>query len=208
MSDLNPPTSSGISRRTALRALGAGAGAAALLPWLSDEGLLAFSELQRRPAPPKPKVIPLAQFGTLEALVEAILPADERSPGARDARVAYYIDLLLSESDEPRRAQWLTGLTALDAEATSRFGVPFGKLDAASTDTLMTAISRNESAPVTPLETFFNITKQATIHGYYTSEIGIHKELRYKGNQMLVDFVGCQTVDGKDCPHCGQKAEI
>jgi hypothetical protein len=58
----------------------------------------------------------------------------------------------------------------------------------------------------TPVEKFFVTAKQATIHGYYTSELGIHKELRYKGNQILAEFVGCQTVDGKDCPHCGQKA--
>ena len=51
------------------------------------------------------------------------------------------------------------------------------------------------------------MAKQATIHGYYTSKIGIHDELRYKGNQFLREFVGCQTEDGKDCPHCGQKAE-
>ena len=64
-------------------------------------------------------------------------------------------------------------------------------------------------APVdkTPLELFFVTAKQATVHGYYTSEIGIHQELRYKGNKVLLEFVGCQTVDGKDCPHCGQKAE-
>ena len=59
----------------------------------------------------------------------------------------------------------------------------------------------------TPVEKFFITAKQATIHGYYTSEIGIHKELRYKGNQILAEFVGCQTEDGKDCPHCGQKAQ-
>jgi hypothetical protein len=59
----------------------------------------------------------------------------------------------------------------------------------------------------TPVEKFFITAKQATIHGYYTSEIGIHKELRYKGNQILAEFVGCHTVDGKDCPHCGQKAQ-
>ena len=68
------------------------------------------------------------------------------------------------------------------------------------------AAADGASQAQTPLEKFF-ATKQATIHGYYTSEIGIHKELRYKGNQILAEFVGCQTVDGKDCPHCGQKAE-
>ena len=25
--------------------------------------------------------------------------------------------------------------------------------------------------------------------------------------KVLTEFVGCKTTDGKDCPHCGQKAE-
>jgi len=187
--------------------LGAGAGATALLPWLSDEGLLAFMEVQRRAGAPAPRVVPAASFATLQALVEAIIPADERSPGAREARVADYVDLLLSESDEALKAQWLEGLKALDAEAAARFGSPFARLGPADTDTLMTFISAHETEVVTPLETFFVLAKQATIYGYYTSEIGIHRELRYKGNQMLLEFVGCATVDGKDCPHCGQQAE-
>ena len=49
------------------------------------------------------------------------------------------------------------------------------------------------------------MAKQATIRGYYTSKIGIHDELHYKGNVFLKEFVGCQTEDGKDCPICGQK---
>lgn len=205
MADTSGSTGRHISRRTVLKTLSAGAGAAALLPWLSDEGLLAFVEVQRRP--PAPKVVPAASFRTLQALVEAIIPADDRSPGAREARVADYIDLLLSESEDAVRTLWLDGLKALDAEATARFGSPFAKLGPADTDTLMTFISAHELEVITPLETFFVMAKQATIHGYYTSEIGIHKELQYKGNQMLPEFVGCATVDGKDCPHCGQRAE-
>lgn len=207
MSDPTNVPARGISRRAALRTLGAGAGAAALLPWLSDEGLLAFTEVQRRDAPPSPKVVPAASFVTLQAFVEAIIPTDERSPGAREARVADYIDLLLSESDDTTKQRWLDGLQAVDAEAAAKFGSPFARLGPADTDAFMAGISANESAPVTPLETFFVMTKRATIHGYYTSEIGIHKELQYKGNQMLPEFVGCATVDGKDCPHCGQQAE-
>ena len=207
MSDPLVPAIPGVSRRTALRALGAGAGAVALGPWLSDEGMLAFTDVQRRSAPPSPKVVPAARFATLQALVEAIIPSDDRSPGAKEARVADYIDLLLSESEEPLKQQWLDGLAALDAEALSRSGSTFARLDAASMDALMADISRYELEPVTPLEFFFKAVKQATIYGYYTSEIGIHKELQYKGNQMLVEFVGCATQDGQDCPHCRQKAE-
>jgi glucoside 3-dehydrogenase (cytochrome c) hitch-hiker subunit len=201
-------TARAVSRRSALRRIGAGAGALTLLPFLSEEGLAAFLRIQAAGAAPAPKVLSPSQYTTLEALVEAIIPADERSPGAKEARVADYIDLLLSESpDDSLRETWLAGLAALDGEAGARFGAPFARLDAAQVEALLTDVSRNEAAAQkTPLEAFFTTTKQATIHAYYTSEIGIHKELRYKGNQLLAEFVGCQTQDGKDCPHCGQKA--
>ena len=232
-----------VTRRNALKALGATAGAATILPWLSDEGLAAFADAQKAGTAPVLRVLTPVQYGTVERLVEAIIPTDERSPGAKDARVADYMDLLLAEADEGLRKEWLAGLAALDAESTKRFGRGFAKLDPAQTDAILTDISayetrkpaadpaleipRNEQPKPPPpqvdtllgdvgrhrgskrsqLETFFANTKQATIHGYYTSEIGIHKELRYKGNKVLLEFVGCLTVDGKDCPYCGQKAE-
>ena len=232
-----------VTRRNALKALGATAGAATILPWLSDDGLAAFADVQKAGTAPVLRVLTPAQYATVERLVEAILPTDERSPGAKDARVADYMDLLLAEADEGLRKDWLAGLAALDAESTKRFGRGFAKLDPAQTDALLTDIStyetakpiadpalqvpRNEEPKPQPLqvdtllgdvgrhrnsrksqlETFFANSKQATIHGYYTSEIGIHKELRYKGNKVLLEFVGCLTVDGKDCPYCGQKAE-
>jgi hypothetical protein len=226
-----------VTRRTALKALGA----AALLPWLSEEGLAEFAAVQAKKAPPRLKVLTPAQYRTVDALVEAIIPRDEHSPGAREARVADYIDLLLSEADAPLRKQWLAGLAALDAEAVKRFRAPFVRLQEEQTTAILTDISRYETLepkadaaleiprneqpkPLPPqvdtllgevrhprdrplLEAFFADTKQATIHGYYTSEIGIKQDLRYKGNTLLGEFVGCLTVDGKDCPHCGRKAK-
>ena len=191
----------GITRRTALKAFGT----AAVLPWLSDEGLLAFTRIQETNAPPLPRMLSATQLRTLETIVEAIIPADDRSPGAREARVADYIDLWLSEVDQHVALEWTGGLALLDAEATTRFRAPFVKLTAAQVDAILADISRNERDPKTPLETFFVMTKQATVTGYYTSKIGIHDELHYKGNVFLREFVGCQTEDGKDCPHCGQK---
>jgi glucoside 3-dehydrogenase (cytochrome c) hitch-hiker subunit len=239
-----PMTRNPVSRRTALKRIATGAGAMAALPFLSDEGLAAYAEIQKTTAAPTLKALTREQYATLEALTEAIIPADERSPGAKAARVADYIDLLLSEADDVRRQQWTEGLAALDADAMARFGRPFLKLDAAQVETVLVDASKNEKAPglqrnernaavtreerpagvsrsqqpadvprgpatveKTPLELFFVTAKQATIHGYYTSEIGIHQELRYKGNKVLLEFVGCRTVDGKDCPHCGQKAQ-
>ena len=194
-----------VSRRAVLKAVGAGVGTAALLPWLSDNGLVAFAQIQESHAGPNPKALSASQFATLEALVEAIIPTDDRSPGAKQARVADYIDLLLVESPPELTLAWLGGLAAVDVEASRRFNVPFVKLNASQVDAILHDISANEKNPKTTLETFFVMTKNATIHGYYTSKIGIEQELRYKGNTFLREFVGCQTEDGKDCPHCGQK---
>ena len=191
-----------VSRRSALKALGT---TAALLPALSPDGLLAFARLQAANTAPTLKVLSLPDFRTLEVLVEAIIPTDERSPGAKDARVADYIDLLLSESDDELVLQWMGGLAALNQESALRFRLPFTGLNARQVDTILADISKNELDPRTPLERFFVMTKQATIRGYYSSEIGIHRELRYQGNKFLPEFVGCATEDGKDCPHCGQK---
>jgi hypothetical protein len=226
-----------VTRRTALKALGA----TALLPWLSDEGLAEFAAVQAKKLAPRLKVLTAAQYKTVDALVEAIIPRDDRSPGAREARVADYVDLLLSEADEGLRKQWLAGLAALDAEAVARFRAPFVRLREEQVTALLTDISRYETAkaaadaalqlprneqpkPLPPqvdtllgevrhprerplLEAFFADTKQATIHGYYTSEIGIQQDLRYQGNTFLPAFVGCLTEDGTDCPHCGRKAK-
>jgi hypothetical protein len=193
-----------VSRRAALKALGTGA---IMLPALSPDGVLAFARIQAAKVASNPKVLSASAFATLEAFVDAIIPTDERSPGAKDARVADYIDLLLSESDDEIALQWMGGLAALDQEATTRFRAPFVKLTAPQVDAILSDISKNEAEPDTPLEQFFAMTKSATIRGYYSSEIGIHRELRYKGNQFLQEFVGCATEDGKDCPHCGQKSQ-
>jgi Gluconate 2-dehydrogenase subunit 3 len=194
-----------LTRRAALKAVGAGVGTAALLPLLSDNGVIAFAQIQETHAAPNPKALSASQFETLETLVEAIIPTDDRSPGAKEARVADYIDLLLTETEPEVTLQWLGGLSALDMMAMTRFKAPFVKLNASQVDAILHDISQNERKPKTTLETFFVMTKEATITGYYTSKIGLEQELRYKGNKFLRDFVGCLTEDGKDCPYCGQK---
>src|SRR5262245_7579450 len=101
----NDDLASGVDagRRTALKAIGA----VVALPWLSDEGLLAFARLQETQGASPLKVLSRPQFDAVEVLAEAIIPTDDRSPGAKQARVADYIDLLLSELDRGPVLQWM-----------------------------------------------------------------------------------------------------
>jgi hypothetical protein len=179
------------SRRAALQRLGATAGAVAVWPYLSDSAAEAFAAIQTTGAPPKLAFLSAAQYATVDAVAETILPADDHSPGARAARVADYIDLLLAESDSETQETWKTGLAALDKTSQEKFGAPYARLTATQAADLLVDISRNELAPQTPLEHFFVATKNAAIRGYYTSEIGIQQELEYKGNKFLQEFVGC-----------------
>lgn len=202
---LETPTPSGMSRRNVLKTLGSGLGAAALLPLLSPAGVKAFEALQQTGAAPKLLALSPTQYATVEAFSEAIIPADDYSPGAKAARVADYIDLLLSESDAAVKQAWMDGVAALDAATQAKYNAPFTRLTAPQIEEFLTEISRNERQPQTPVEQFFRTTKDATIRGYYTSEIGIHQDLKYQGNQFLAEFVGCKTEEGLECPDCGQK---
>lgn len=175
------------SRRAAVKAIGA----IAVWPYVSDRAAEAFATIQTSQAPPQLAFLTAAQYTTLDALTETIIPADEHSPGARDARVADYIDLLLAESDDPTQRAWTAGLALLDAESRRRFRVPYAQLTPPQAAELLSPLARNEERPTAPLEQFFKATKDATIRGYYTSEIGIQKELEYKGNRILGEFVGC-----------------
>lgn len=168
-----------------------GVGAAALMPLVPA----AVAEAaQRAVAAGKPRVLKfftLAEHRTVDALTDVIIPTDERSPGARAANVADYLDFILNESSADAKQAWKDGVAALDAASTTQFGKPFADLTVEQQVAILAQAARNEINPATPLEQFFVEAKGRTIHGYYTSEIGIHQELKYQGNQFLPAFAGC-----------------
>jgi hypothetical protein len=175
------------TRRDLLKGIGA---VAAAIPFLSPASAEALQQIRSGAAGSKLAFFTRAQLATVDALSERIIPADDHSPGARAAKVADFIDLLVSESPADIKTAWTEGLTALDQASTERFKAPFVKATAEQQVALLTDISRNEIDPKTPLEVFFREAKSRTITGYYTSKIGIHQELGYKGNQFLPEFVG------------------
>lgn len=178
-----------VSRRDALK-IAVGVGAAAMIPLVPAD---VAEAAQKAVAARKGglKFFTAAQHKTVDALTELIIPADDRSPGAKAAKVADYIDFILSESAPEAKQAWTEGLAALDEASARQFGKPFAAATADQQVALLTEAAKNEFNATTPLEKFFLEAKGRTIHGYYTSEIGIHQELKYKGNQFLPEFVGC-----------------
>lgn len=121
----------------------------------------------------------------IDRVAEMILPADSHSGGAHDARVSYFIDLVVANSPKTAQTEWRERLTAFQAE--------FARLNAEEQASFMDKLAANEHEPVDPAGMFFVEMKKLTIFAYYSSEIGLLKELGYKGNRALGEFPGCAT---------------
>ena len=55
---------------------------------------------------------------------------------------------------------------------------------------LVARLAANERNAESEEDRFFVEFKRRVVHAYYTSRIGIHDELEYKGNVMLEEFAG------------------
>lgn len=169
------------------------AGAAAAVPFVELTSTDALAQARKRAAAASkaPRFFSKAEYELVDELSDMIIPTDEVSPGARAAAVAAYLDGALAESLEAdQKEAWRTGIKALDAYAQSKVGKPFMGATPAERLTLLTEISKNEFDPKTPEEKFFRQAKEATARVYYSSEIGIQKDIAYKGNSYLQEFVG------------------
>jgi hypothetical protein len=131
------------------------------------------------------------QVQTIDALSDVIIPSDDHSPGAKTAKVYEFVDEIVSSATDAVKTLWMEGLAAIERSANKEFGREYWKCTALQQITIMERISRNEEQPVTLEEKFFGALKAATIDGYYTSKIGIHQDLGYQGNTVVIDFPGC-----------------
>src|SRR3989442_12248508 len=66
-----------------------------------------------------------AEYETLDRLCEIIMPADEQSPGAHQAQVRFFIDVMVQHSDPQNQQRWRAGLKAVEDAAQASFGKPF-----------------------------------------------------------------------------------
>ncbi len=152
----------------------------------------AFTTLQLPAADPNaPFYFTRSEFALLDALTELMVPADGHSPGAHEAGVAAYIDRTVAEAFLPEnKTSWRKGLASMDEESNRMYQGPFLKASKKEQIDLLKKIAAAEQDPKTEAEKFFTQLKQTTAFAYYSSSIGIHQEMNYKGNVLLDQFVG------------------
>jgi gluconate 2-dehydrogenase gamma chain len=203
-----------VSRRNTLRYLslltGTEAGKAFLSKWLpgGSDRLEACEEHTRPTTDPSsaggdlnqsaaymPQFFKPEEFKTVEILAEMIIPTDDK-PGAREARVANYIDFIVFSAAEFKpelQQQWIEGLRLLNGASRRKYGRSFHGISSGEQETLLTEMSLPERDPQAnhPGYGFYRLVKEMTVEGFYSSRTGLMDVLEYKGLTYLSSFPGC-----------------
>ena len=131
------------------------------------------------------------EWDTVRVLSDLVIPKDERSGSATDAGVPEYMDFMMTDRPDgqvPMRG----GLAWLDNEAYERSG----KIFLTSTEAERTAIlddiawPKKARAEMSQGVAFFNMFRDMTASGFWTSKMGI-TDLDYQGNTFVAEWKGC-----------------
>jgi glucoside 3-dehydrogenase (cytochrome c) hitch-hiker subunit len=142
----------------------------------------------------KPQFFDTHQNETLIALTDLIIPATD-TPGAKEALVNRYADLLYNEETQANQQEIIQALAWFDGRSLSLHNKPFVSLTVAEQTALLKPLadpSRARPEDEAGVKAF-DFIKELTIFGYYTSKIGLDEELRYQGDTYNTSFPGACT---------------
>lgn len=135
-----------------------------------------------------PKALTADQARVLEAVAELIVPATE-TPGAREAGVPQFVDRAIATFCEPADAKALkAGLSRIEADARAAHGAGFAAITPAQQTGLLARYEAESRAAAAPPH-FFATLKELVTVGYFTSELGATRAVRY--DPVPGDYRGC-----------------
>lgn len=150
----------------------------------------------------KPAFLNEHQNATLISLSDVIIPATD-SPGAKEALVNRYLDLLISVQPAEFQHRFVDALASIDSESQKELGSDFLALKPENQLWLLNqwAFSRENSRwterhdrhgePGDAARQHFSLLKTLIATGYYESEIG-QKELGWDGEMTHGPYLGCE----------------
>ncbi len=122
------------------------------------------------------------EMATIAILADIIIPKDDVSGSATDAGVPAFIDFIVIDMPD-HQTPMRGGLRWLDMQCLQRFDKPFKDCDQKQQMEIVDDIAWPKKAKPENAQgvAFFNLMRNLTATGFYTSEIGV-KDLGYAGN--------------------------
>lgn len=183
-----------ITRRRALQVLGAVPVAAAVGPAVAHAETATNAVQAAVAQTTAPKFFNAHEWRTIRVLVDYIIPRDEHSGSATEAKVPEYIDFLLAEkgANPATQVAMQGGLAWIDTESQKRFGKTFVNATDAQRREILDDIAYPQKAKpgMSYGVTFFNRLRDMTASGFFSSAMG-WQDLQYKGNVFNPGYDGC-----------------
>jgi len=150
----------------------------------------------------KPLFLDEHQNETLIVLSDLMIPETD-TPGAKEALVNRYIDLVLAAETRDTQRAFLNSLGYLDGESIRRYKTAFRYLSREDQDDLLHsfAYAKNgsgwtgEAPPPDVGHGHFEVLKERIMTAYYSSQIG-EKELGWDGAFAHGPYQGCEHPEG------------
>ncbi len=124
------------------------------------------------------------EMATITILADIIIPKDEVSGSASDAKVPDFIEFIVKDMPS-HKIPMKGGLRWLDMQCLKRFEKAFKDCDAKQQIEMVDLIAYPDRAKdkpeLKPGVAFFSLMRNLTATGFYTSEIGV-KDVGYIGN--------------------------
>ncbi|MGA8212047.1 MAG: gluconate 2-dehydrogenase subunit 3 family protein [Candidatus Sulfotelmatobacter sp.] len=192
-----------IERREILRILAMAAGVATFpgfSKWTFACSHIGKPLAQIKPAVYRPVFFTVAEYALVERLTDLIIPSDD-TPGARDAGVSEFVDLMVSRDTELQR-DFRAGLHWLNMRSHKTWGKAFVMLNPDQQTALLESLAyrKNFRAGDEPGQKFFDLVREYTVMGFYTSEIGL-KELDFPGLRFYAESPACPHKDDPEHRH-------
>lgn len=123
------------------------------------------------------------EMKTIRLLADIIIPKDETSGSASDAKVPEFIEFIVKDMPH-HQTPMRGGLKWLDLQCMKRFDADFASCSSTQQIEIIDEIAYPEKAKPELAQgvAFFNLMRDLTACGFFTSEIGI-KDLGYMGNR-------------------------
>jgi hypothetical protein len=123
------------------------------------------------------------EMATITLLADYIIPKDEVSGSASEAGVPAFIEFIVKDMPQ-HQTPMRGGLKWLDLECFERYQKAFKDADTKQQLEMIDAIAYPEKAKPEMKQgvAFFNLMRNLTATGFYTSEMGI-KDIGYVGNR-------------------------
>jgi hypothetical protein len=138
-----------------------------------------------------PRFFNAQEWRTIRVLVDDIIPRDERSGSATEARVPEFMDFLLNDGSDNNRTNMRNGLAWIDQESRRRFAKAYADGTQAERNQILDTIAwpARSADAVRGYVTWFNSVRNLTASGFFSSRTG-YADLRYTGGVAVPRWTG------------------